>query len=110
MRYKIIFTALLVSFSFSFAEVKKIELPYFNWKLKDAPGKQEFEMNCLMCHSPGYVLDQSEGKTGKHLWRHVVYQMIEDFKAPIKKEDAEKIIKYLEENYSNTKEGYKINR
>ena len=110
MRYTLVLIALMVGFSTSFAEVKKIQLPYFNWKLKDAPGKQEFEMNCLMCHSPGYVFDQSEGKTGKGMWRHVVHQMINDFKAPIKEKDAEKIIKYLEENYSNTKEGYKINR
>ena len=98
--------SILAFINISFAEVKKVEIPYFNWKMKDAPGKQEFEMYCLMCHSPGYVFDQSEGKTGKHLWRHVVYQMIEDFKAPIPKEDAEKIIKYLEENYSNTKMGF----
>ncbi len=98
--------SILAFINISFAEVKKVEIPYFNWKMKDAPGKQEFEMYCLMCHSPGYVFDQSEGKTGKHLWRHVVYQMLEDFKAPIPKEDAEKIIKYLEENYSNTKMGF----
>jgi hypothetical protein len=95
-----------LTINISFAEVKTVEIPYFNWKMKDAPGKQEFELYCLMCHSPGYVFDQSEGKTGKHLWRHVVYQMIDDFKAPIPKEEAEKIIKYLEENYSNTKRGY----
>ena len=90
----------------SFAQTLKVELPFYNWKMKDAPGKQEFEMYCLMCHSPGYVFDQSEGKTDPHLWEHVVRQMIEDFKAPIPEDAAEKIIKYLNENYSNTKFGF----
>ncbi|RMD45480.1 MAG: sulfite:cytochrome C oxidoreductase subunit B [Aquificota bacterium] len=105
---RIIFGLLTIIFliNISKAEVKKIELPYLSWKLKDAPGKEVFEKNCLMCHSPGYVFDQSEGKTCKHLWEHVVYQMINIFKAPISKEDAEIIIKYLNENYSNTKKGY----
>ena len=105
-KLSILGVSILAVINLSFAEVKKIELPFYNWKMKDAPGKQEFEIYCLMCHSPGYVFDQSEGKTGKHLWRHVVYQMINDFKASIPKDAAEKIIKYLEENYSNTKKGY----
>jgi len=88
------------------AQDLKVNLPFYNWKMKDALGKQEFEMYCLMCHSPGYVFDQAQGKTDPHLWEHVVRQMIEDFKAPIPEEDAKKIIKYLNENYSNIKRSF----
>ena len=82
-------------------EVYSINLPYYDWKMKEGKYKLVFEQNCLMCHSPGYVFGQSKGKTGKDMWRTVVYQMINEFKAPISKEDAEKIIQYLNENYSN---------
>lgn len=103
MKKLAIFLVSIFVINVSFAEVKEIQLPYFNWKMKDAPGKDVFERNCLMCHSPGYVFDQSEGKSGKHLWEHVVHSMINDFKAPISEHDAKIIIKYLKENYSNTK-------
>lgn len=94
-------TILISSSKAQDSQVYSINLPYYDWKLKEGKYKLVFEQNCLMCHSPGYVFGQSKGKTGKDMWRTVVYQMINEFKAPISKEDAEKIIQYLNENYSN---------
>jgi cytochrome c1 len=82
-------------------DIYKTDLPYYDWKMKDGKYKEVFEQNCLMCHSPGYVFGQAKGKSGKDMWRTVVYQMINEFKAPISKENAEKIIEYLNENYTN---------
>lgn len=93
-----ILTALILSLNIGFA--KEINLPYYNWVLKEGEGKQEFEMYCLMCHSPGYVFNLAKGKNkSPHLWEHVVHQMVNAFKAPIPKEAQEKIINYLNTYY-----------
>ncbi len=93
-----ILTALILSLNIGFA--KEINLPYYNWVLKEGEGKQEFEQYCLMCHSPGYIFNLAKGKNkSPHLWEHVVHQMVNAFKAPIPKEAQEKIINYLNTYY-----------
>lgn len=93
-----ILTAFIFSLNIGFA--KEINLPYYDWKLKEGKGKQEYEQYCLMCHSPGYVFNLAKGKNkSPHFWEHVVHQMVNSFKAPIPKDAQEKIINYLNTYY-----------
>jgi len=91
---------LLIALSISalFAQVKSnIEVPYIPYKMKQAPGVDTVQANCLMCHSFGYVLNQ--GPQPRAFWDEKVQKMIKAFKAPISKKDAKIIENYLTKNY-----------
>jgi len=97
MKKVVLVTAL--SISALFAQVKSnIEVPYIAYKMKQAPGVDTVQANCLMCHSFGYVLNQ--GLHPRAFWHEKVQKMIKAFKAPISKEDAKIIEDYLTKNYS----------
>ena len=97
---KLFYLILGLAFSVNISLAKEINLPFYNWELKDGEGKQEFQQYCLMCHSPGYVFNLAKGKNKPpHFWEHIVHKMVNSFKAPIPKDAQEKIIKYLNKNY-----------
>ena len=89
----------LTSFLFSIAAETQsnLNLPIYQYKLKAGSGKELVEMYCQMCHSVGYILNNAGAD--KKTWEHIVHHMINDFKAPIKEETAEKIIEYLSKKY-----------
>ncbi len=89
----------LFIFTFSIAAEtgNKLNLPIYQYKLKDGRGRELVEMYCQMCHSVGYILNNSGAD--KRTWEHIVNHMINDFKAPIDKETAEKIVDYLSKEY-----------
>jgi mono/diheme cytochrome c family protein len=67
-------------------------------KLKDAPGKELVVANCAMCHSLDYIPMNSVFLDRKG-WEASVTKMIKVMGAPVKPEDAQRIIDYLAENY-----------
>jgi mono/diheme cytochrome c family protein len=67
-------------------------------KLKDAPGKEVVVANCVMCHSLDYIPMNSVFLDRKG-WETSVNKMIKVMGAPVKPEDAQKIVDYLAENY-----------
>jgi hypothetical protein len=86
-----------------FAQVDgKIEVPYIDYKMKEAKGYDALQANCAMCHSFGYILNQ--GKQSHKFWIDKVHKMQNAFKAPISKEDAKVISDYLYTNYGNGKQ------
>jgi hypothetical protein len=101
MMKKIILIAALLTGSL-FAQVKgDIEVPYISYQIKMGKGFDAVQANCLMCHSFGYVLNQ--GPQSKHFWEKKIDKMVEEFKAPISKEDHEIIADYLFKHYGNGK-------
>jgi hypothetical protein len=67
-------------------------------KLKDAPGKELVVASCAMCHSLDYIPMNSPFLDRKG-WEASVTKMIKVMGAPVKPEDAQKIVDYLAENY-----------
>jgi cytochrome c5 len=68
-------------------------------KLKDAPGKEVVEVNCVMCHSLDYIPMNSVFLDRK-AWEGSVNKMVKVMGAPISPEEAKKIVDYLGENYA----------
>jgi sulfite dehydrogenase (cytochrome) subunit B len=66
--------------------------------LKDAPGRDAVQANCLACHSADYIVMNSPFLDEKG-WRASVTKMINVMGAPITPEDAEEIVRYLSANY-----------
>lgn len=67
-------------------------------KLKDRPGKELVVASCVICHSLDYIPMNSVFLDRKG-WEGSVNKMIKVMGAPVKPEDAQKIIDYLAENY-----------
>jgi len=102
MMKKIVLTLGLLTGSL-FAQVNgNIEVPYIDYKMKEAKGLDALQTNCMMCHSFGYILNQ--GNQSHKFWEDKVNKMIHAFKAPISKEEAKKVTEYLYSNYGNGKQ------
>lgn len=84
--------------SLSFAQVTKpIEMPYVDYPMTKGDHDEVAQQYCLICHSWGYVLNQ--GKKSRPYWTGTVAKMVNEFKAPIDKEDQQTIINYLVKHY-----------
>lgn len=96
---KILFiSALLFSVSTLFAQVSKpIEMPYVDYPIEKGDHDEVAQQYCLICHSFGYVLNQ--GQKSRPYWSGTVAKMVNEFKAPIPKEDQQIIINYLVKHY-----------
>jgi len=95
---KILLITLL--FGSLFAQVKEpIQVPYVAYQIKMGKNFDMVNMHCLTCHSFGYIINQ--GPQSKPYWAKKVQKMITHFKAPIPKEDADKVTEYLFEHYGN---------
>lgn len=66
--------------------------------LKEGPGKQLVEANCVMCHSLDYIPMNSVFLDRKG-WEASVVKMIKTMGAPISDQDAAGIVDYLASNY-----------
>jgi len=103
MKLKLLVTALLLSASSLFAQVDKpIEMPYYDYPMAKGDHDEVAQQYCLICHSWGYILNQ--GKKSRPYWTGTVAKMVNEFKAPIDKEDQQIIINYLVKHY-----GYESN-
>jgi hypothetical protein len=71
----------------------KIDLPDSDKMFPAGPGSDAINNNCLACHSAGMVLNQPA--LSKQAWAAEVNKMINNYKAPIAREDVGAIIEYL---------------
>lgn len=86
-----------------YAQVNKpIEMPYYDYPMIQQDHYEVVAANCLTCHSFGYVLNQGKKRTRSY-WTGTVRKMVDEFKAPIPKEDTQIIINYLVKNYGDGK-------
>ena len=67
-------------------------------RLRDGPGRQLLEANCVMCHSLDYIPMNSPFLDRKG-WEASVNKMIKVMGAPIAEPDAQKIVDYLAGQY-----------
>ena len=67
-------------------------------RLRDGPGRQLVEANCVMCHSLDYIPMNSPFLDRKG-WEASVNKMIKVMGAPIGEADAQKIVDYLSGQY-----------
>jgi cytochrome c5 len=67
-------------------------------RLRDGPGRQLVEANCVMCHSLDYIPMNSPFLDRKG-WEASVNKMIKVMGAPIAEPDAQKIVDYLAGQY-----------
>ncbi|HZP92515.1 MAG TPA: cytochrome c [Burkholderiales bacterium] len=67
-------------------------------RLKDGPGREIVEGNCVMCHSLDYIQMNSPFLDRKG-WEAEVNKMIKTMGAPIGEEDARRIVDYLASRY-----------
>ena len=67
-------------------------------RLRDGPGGQLVEANCIMCHSLDYIQMNSPFLDRKG-WEASVNKMIKVMGAPIAEADAQKIVDYLAGQY-----------
>jgi mono/diheme cytochrome c family protein len=68
------------------------------FKLKDGPGRELVEGNCVMCHSLDYIPMNSPFLDAKG-WEASVNKMIGIMGAPISEADARAIVAYLSMQY-----------
>jgi hypothetical protein len=84
--------------SLGFAQVSKpIEMPYVDYPMAKGDRDDVAQQYCLICHSWGYVLNQ--GKKSRPYWTGTVAKMVNEFKAPIDKENQQIIVNYLVKHY-----------
>jgi len=67
-------------------------------QLKDAPGRQLVEKNCVACHSLDYIPMNSPFLDRKG-WEGSVTKMIKVMGAPIPEADVPGLVDYLARNY-----------
>jgi mono/diheme cytochrome c family protein len=67
-------------------------------RLKDSPGRELVEANCIMCHSLDYIQMNSPFLDRKG-WEASVNKMVKVMGAPIGEADARAIVEYLATHY-----------
>ena len=67
-------------------------------RLRDGPGRQLVEANCVMCHSLDYI-QMNSVFLDREGWQKSVDKMIKVMGAPIAEADAQKIADYLADQY-----------
>ncbi len=97
MKKILLVAGLLLTASLSAQVSKPIELPYVDYPMVKGDYDEVAQQYCLICHSWGYVLNQ--GKKSRPFWTGTVQKMVNEFKAPIGKEDQQIIINYLVKHY-----------
>ena len=78
----------------------KIDLPPEASRLKDAPGVELANAQCVTCHSADYVITQPRDKP-LAFWRAEVDKMKNVYGAPIPADAAAPIAEYLARNYGS---------
>ena len=67
-------------------------------KLKEGPGRDKVEANCVACHSLDYIQMNSVFLDRK-VWEAEVTKMVKAMGAPVKDEDQKEILEYLVKYY-----------
>ena len=75
------------------AEYQRIVLAHDEPELPPGPGRAEFAINCVICHSPRYVSMQP--RFPRKVWKAEVQKMVDAYKAPISEHDQAEIVNYI---------------
>jgi sulfite dehydrogenase (cytochrome) subunit B len=73
--------------------VKDIELEYHTPEMPPGPGHEQFITQCVVCHSPRYVLNQPVFP--RKTWTTEVHKMVKSYGAPITPVEEKDIVNYL---------------
>jgi mono/diheme cytochrome c family protein len=73
--------------------VKNIELAYHQPDLPPGPGHDQLAAQCVICHSPRYVLDQPIFP--RKTWTSEVQKMVKAYGAMITPDEQKQIVNYL---------------
>jgi mono/diheme cytochrome c family protein len=73
--------------------VKEIDLDYHAPDLPPGPGQDAFATQCVICHSPRYVLNQPA--FSRKVWTAEVHKMVKGYGAPIDPAQEKTIVNYL---------------
>lgn len=73
--------------------VKDIQLEYHMPDMPPGPGHDEFATQCVICHSPRYVLNQPVFP--RKTWTVEVHKMVKAYGAPITPDGEKQIVDYL---------------
>ena len=73
--------------------VKDIDLDYHAPDLPPGPGQDTFATQCVICHSPRYVLNQPVFP--RKVWTAEVHKMVKGYGAPIDPAQEKVIVNYL---------------
>jgi sulfite dehydrogenase (cytochrome) subunit B len=73
--------------------VKDIELEYHMPDMPPGPGHEQFVTQCVVCHSPRYVLNQPVFP--RRTWTTEVHKMVKAYGAPITPTEERDIVNYL---------------
>jgi mono/diheme cytochrome c family protein len=73
--------------------VKEIDLDYHAPDLPPGPGQDVFATECVICHSPRYVLNQPAFP--RKVWTAEVHKMVKGYGAPIDPAQEKVIVNYL---------------
>jgi sulfite dehydrogenase (cytochrome) subunit B len=73
--------------------VKEIDLDYHAPDLPPGPGQDVFATQCVICHSPRYVINQPAFP--RKVWTAEVHKMVKGYGAPIDPEQEREIVNYL---------------
>jgi sulfite dehydrogenase (cytochrome) subunit B len=73
--------------------VHSITLPQAPPPVPDGPGKDAYMANCILCHTPRYVMIQPAFTRQK--WTDEVNKMRKTYGAPIAEEKVDDIVNYL---------------
>jgi mono/diheme cytochrome c family protein len=73
--------------------LKEIELDYHAPDLPPGPGQDVFATQCVICHSPRYVINQPAFP--RKVWTAEVHKMVKGYGAPIDPQQEKEIVNYL---------------
>jgi mono/diheme cytochrome c family protein len=73
--------------------VKDIELEYDMPDMPPGPGHEQFVTQCVVCHSPRYVLNQPLWP--RKTWTAEVHKMAKAYGAPITPDEERDVVNYL---------------
>jgi mono/diheme cytochrome c family protein len=73
--------------------VKEIDMEYHTPDLPPGPYQDVFATQCVICHSPRYVINQPAFP--RKTWTAEVYKMVKSYGAPIDPQQEREIVDYL---------------
>jgi mono/diheme cytochrome c family protein len=73
--------------------VKEIDLEYHTPDLPPGPYQDVFATQCVICHSPRYVINQPAFP--RKTWTAEVHKMVKSYGAPIDPQQEREIVNYL---------------
>ena len=98
MKAVLIFVSLLLLVSAvpaepSLSTIRNLKLPEVDPMLPAGKGVEKVQVNCAVCHTPHYILNQPP--LSKETWIAEVAKMQKSYGAPIPPENVEEIVEYL---------------